>query len=83
VKTFIFGDLPPEEKMKFMEFMISNNVDFSQDPQDGMFVATIRIVNKVNGSSNIKAYEEQKEEYQDTSPSLKQPSSNGSKNNSV
>jgi hypothetical protein len=38
--------LPPEEKKKFMEFMINNNVDFSRDPVDNMYVATIKIVNK-------------------------------------
>ena len=63
-----------------MEFMISNNVEFTQDPSDGMFVATIRIVNKVNGSQNIKAYEEQKDEYSDPPPSSKPSSSSGPKN---
>ena len=29
IKTFVFGDLPPEEKIKFLEFLINNNVEFS------------------------------------------------------
>lgn len=39
-----------------MEFMINNNVDFTRDPVDHMYVATIKIVNKLpyqaeNGNS--------------------------------
>ena len=62
-KTFVFGDLPPDEKAKFMEFMISNNVEFTQDPNDGMYVATIRIVNQIQPSQQetVHAYEESKE----------------------
>ena len=27
-QTFIFSELPPEEKLKFMDFLISNDVEF-------------------------------------------------------
>jgi len=46
IKSFVFGDLPSEEKLKFLEFMINNNVEFNLDPVDHMYVATIKIVNK-------------------------------------
>lgn len=45
IKTLVYGDLPTDEKAKFLEFMISNNVEFTRDPQDGMYIATIRIIN--------------------------------------
>ena len=45
-QTFIFSELPPEEKLKFMDFLISNDVEFQIDPEDNTYVATIKIVNK-------------------------------------
>jgi len=38
--------LPNDEKQKFLEFMINNNVEFSRDPNDGLYIANIKIVNK-------------------------------------
>jgi hypothetical protein len=46
VRTFIFGELSAEEQAKFLEFMIKNNVQFSYDGQDQMYIATVKIVNK-------------------------------------
>ena len=46
-RTFVFGELSREEQDKFMEFMIKNNVQFSYEGQDQMYVATVKIVNKV------------------------------------
>lgn len=46
VRTFIFGELSVEEQAKFLEFMIKNNVQFSYDGQDQMYIATVKIVNK-------------------------------------
>lgn len=51
IKTFIYGELPQQEKLKFLDFMINNNVEFSQDPNDGLYVATIKIVNRQSGST--------------------------------
>lgn len=48
VQTFIFGSLPQDEKSKFLDFLLNNNVEFNQDPNDGNFIATIKIVNKGN-----------------------------------
>ena len=45
-QTFIFSELPPEEKVKFMDFLISNDVEFQYDHEDKTYVATIKIVNK-------------------------------------
>ena len=45
-QTFIFSELPAEEKVKFMDFLISNDVEFQIDPVDQTYVATIKIVNK-------------------------------------
>ena len=45
-QTFIFSELPPEEKVKFMDFLINNDVEFQVDPEDKTYVATIKIVNK-------------------------------------
>lgn len=45
VKTFIFSELPPEEKSRFMDFLITNNVEFAVDNKDHTYVATIKIVN--------------------------------------
>jgi hypothetical protein len=52
VRTFIFGDLSGEEKEKFIDFMIKNNVQFSLDQSDSMYVATVKIVNKNDQQSN-------------------------------
>ena len=46
IKQFVYGDLSRSERAKFMDFMVNNNVEFSFDPSDGMYVATIKIVNK-------------------------------------
>lgn len=46
--VFIFSHLPPDEKAKFFEFMINNNVEFNLDPSDGMYVATIKLLNNHN-----------------------------------
>ena len=51
IKTFIFSHFPPTEKAKFMEFMLNNNVEFSLDSSEGMYVATIKLINTQNGSS--------------------------------
>ena len=42
----MFGELSKEEQSKFFEFMIKNNVQFTYDPSDSMYVATVKIVNK-------------------------------------
>lgn len=56
-QTFIFSDLPEEEKSRFMEFLLTNNVDFSYDTGDSTYMATIKIVNQIypqeNGPSEI------------------------------
>jgi len=46
VKTFTYSELPPEEKNRFMDFLIQNHVDFERDPHTNEYVATIKIVNK-------------------------------------
>ena len=51
-QTFVFSDLPPEEKDRFMEFLLANNVDFSFDPQDSTYVATVKLVNE-DGQGNF------------------------------
>ena len=56
LKTFIYGDLPEEERKKFLEFMISNNVEFSRDPIDNMYIATIKIVNINQNSPTSQPY---------------------------
>jgi hypothetical protein len=43
---FVFSDLPPEEKDRFMDFLVQNNVDFAWDNSDQTYVATIKIVNQ-------------------------------------
>ena len=66
-QTFIFSELPPEEKLKFMDFLISNDVEFQIDPEDNTYVATIKIVNKtgqddeygqevINGMDQMKQF---------------------------
>ena len=45
LKMFVFSDLPPEEKDRFMDFLVQNNVDFAWDNSDQTYVATIKIVN--------------------------------------
>ena len=45
-QTFVFSELPEDEKSKFMDFLLQNNVDFSYDTSDNTYVATIKIVNK-------------------------------------
>ena len=43
-QTFIFSDLPPAEKVRFMEFLLTNQVEFQLDPTDQTYTATIKIV---------------------------------------
>ena len=50
-QTFIFSELPPEEKVKFMDFLLTNDVEFQIDPEDKTYVATIKIVNKSDQNS--------------------------------
>jgi hypothetical protein len=45
IQTFVFSLLPPEEKKRFMDFLIDNSVEFKQD-SDGSYNATIKIVNQ-------------------------------------
>lgn len=42
---FVYSELPDQEKEKFMEFMINNNVEFIQDAE-GHYLATIKIINQ-------------------------------------
>jgi hypothetical protein len=56
-RTFIFGELSQEEQAKFFEFMIKNNVQFTFDPTDAMYVATVKIVNKNEEESERKEEE--------------------------
>lgn len=44
-QTVVFGDLPANDKVKFMEFLLTNQVEFQLDPSDQMYTATIKIVN--------------------------------------
>jgi hypothetical protein len=45
LQTFIFSKLPQEEKKRFMDFLVENEVEFQEDPEGG-YVATIRIFNQ-------------------------------------
>lgn len=45
-QTFIFSMLPPEEKKRFMDFLIDNQVEFTKDSSDGTYLATIKILNQ-------------------------------------
>jgi hypothetical protein len=47
LKTFVFSELPQQEKEKFMEFMLNNNFEFVKDEREGTYIATIKIVNSV------------------------------------
>ncbi len=46
LQTFVFSLLPLEEKKRFMDFLIDNNVEFKQDENDGGYTATVRILNQ-------------------------------------
>lgn len=60
MRTFIFGELSAEEQAKFLEFMIKNNVQFSYDGQDQMYIATVKIVNKAKqGAATHQREQEQ------------------------
>lgn len=41
----VFGELPSHDKVKFMEFLLTNQVEFQLDPTDNTYTATIKIVN--------------------------------------
>ena len=47
-QTFVFSELPEDEKGRFMDFLLQNNVEFSYDTMDSTYVATIKIVNKAD-----------------------------------
>jgi hypothetical protein len=44
-QTFIFSELSVHDKAKFMEFLLTNHVEFQLDPNDQTYTATIKIVN--------------------------------------
>ncbi|CAI2359702.1 unnamed protein product [Moneuplotes crassus] len=57
IRTFVFSQLPEQEKDKFMEFMINNNVEFVQD-SDSNYIATICIrINNDQNNENKKSDE--------------------------
>ena len=67
--------------------MINNNVDFSFDPDDGMYVATIKIVNKATPVHNQQdqqsadgniTFPEQEEEQQSFHEDFNEDAHNGS-----
>ena len=45
-QTFVFSELPHDEQGRFMDFLLSNDVEFAYDNNDETYVATIKIVNK-------------------------------------
>ena len=45
-QTFVFSELPGDEKDRFMDFLLNNDVEFQFDQTDNTYVATIKIVNK-------------------------------------
>jgi hypothetical protein len=52
---FIFSSLKEEEQQKFFEIMVNNPCDFSYNPSDGSYTATLRpqsgtFSNKINAS---------------------------------
>jgi hypothetical protein len=61
VRTFIFGELSAEEQAKFLEFMIKNNVQFSYDGQDQMYIATVKIVNKAKQGAATQQREQEQQ----------------------
>ena len=46
----MFSELPEDEKGRFMDFLLQNNVEFSYDTMDNTYVATIKIVNKADNA---------------------------------
>lgn len=43
-RRVVLADLPPAERERFFAFLVTNDVDFAEDPVSGGFIATIRVV---------------------------------------
>ena len=56
MQTFVFSELPADEKHRFMDFLLSNDVDFSYDQSDSTYVATIKIINKPEDVPQTQEY---------------------------
>lgn len=41
--TIVFGDLSEEDKSRFLQVMLNNQVEFAYDETDDMYVATIQV----------------------------------------
>jgi len=61
MKTFVYSELPPAEKEKFMEFMLNNNFEFIRDDRDETYIATIKIVN--SAAQNNKKEDKNKKKH--------------------
>ena len=44
VKTIIFSELPKNEKLKYFQFLIENDINFSKD-EEGNYIALIKVLN--------------------------------------
>ena len=51
--------MAPHDKAKFMEFMLTNAVEFQLDPTDQTYTATIKLVNNDSMPPSRKHQQEQ------------------------
>ena len=56
MKTVIFSELPQQDKIKYFNFLLENDINFSRDEQ-GNYVALVKVLNPAfyGGQSNNKA----------------------------
>ena len=43
-ETYVFSQLPKQERKRFMDFLIENDVEFQFEPNEKMYVATLKML---------------------------------------
>lgn len=55
-ETYVFSQLPKQERKRFMDFLIENDVEFQFEPNEKMYVATLKMLkNQPETSVNFES----------------------------
>ena len=55
-ETYVFSQLPKQERKRFMDFLIENDVEFQFEPNEKMYVATLKMLkNQPEPSVNFES----------------------------
>lgn len=55
-ETYVFSQLPKQERKRFIDFLIENDVEFQFEPNEKMYVATLKMLkNQPETSVNFES----------------------------